>query len=301
MHRHALAARDVADDLLAADRVAALRPEHHHIVGAAHLDAIGFRARAQHALAPPTPPGVPAPVPSADPAGRSCRAPGAATACRSRSARADRPASAGANSASTLLTASPSSSFVPLRPKRRASLSNTRLPSSTARSFSSTWIRCLILLRAREVTAKFSQSRLGLCVGVADDLDDVAVLEARAQRHHAAVDARADALVADVGVNGVGEVDRGRAFRQHLDRAARRERVDLFGVEIDLQVRQELLRVAHFLLPLEQLAQPLEVLLVALRRRRGLPCTSSARRCLLPRAGASLRCESALRTETRDR
>ena len=159
---------------------------------------------------------------------------------------------------------SPSSSFVPFRPKRRASFSNTRLPSSTARSFSSTWIRCLILLRAREVTAKFSQSRLGLCVGVAHDLDDVAVLEAGAQRHHAPVDARADALVADVGVNRVGEVDRRRALRQHLHRAARRERIDLFGIEIDLQVRQELLRIAHFLLPLEQLPQPLEVLLVAL-------------------------------------
>ena len=33
VHRHALAARDVADDLLAANRVAALRAEHHHIVG----------------------------------------------------------------------------------------------------------------------------------------------------------------------------------------------------------------------------------------------------------------------------
>ena len=99
--------------------------------------------------------------------------------------------------------------------------------------------------------------------GVADDLDDVAVLEARAQRHHAPVDARADALVADVGVNRVGEVDRGRPLGQHLHRAARREGVDLFGIEIDLQVREELLRIAHFLLPLEQLPQPLEVLLVA--------------------------------------
>ena len=43
VHRHALAARDVADDLLAADWIAALGPEDHHIVGAAHLDAIGLR------------------------------------------------------------------------------------------------------------------------------------------------------------------------------------------------------------------------------------------------------------------
>ncbi len=189
----------------------------------------------------------------------------AATPCRSRSARADPPASARANSASTFATVSPSSSFVPFRPKRRASLSNTRRPSSTARSFSSAWIRCLILLRAREVATKFSQSRLGLCAALRDDLDDVAVLEAGAQRHHAAVDARADALVADVGVNRVREIDRRRAPRQHLDRAARREGVDLFGIEIDLEVGEELLRVADFLLPLEQLPQPLEVLLVAPR------------------------------------
>ncbi len=31
------------------------------------------------------------------------------------------------------------------------------------RSFSSEWMKCLILFRAREVTTKFSQSRLGLC------------------------------------------------------------------------------------------------------------------------------------------
>ena len=41
-----------------------------------------------------------------------------------------------------------------------------------------------------------------------DDLDDVAVLEPGPERHHLAVDARAHALPADVGVNRVGEIDR---------------------------------------------------------------------------------------------
>ena len=50
VHRHTLAAGDVADDLLAANRVAALRAEHHHVVGAAHLDLVAGAARAQHAL-----------------------------------------------------------------------------------------------------------------------------------------------------------------------------------------------------------------------------------------------------------
>ena len=48
--------------------------------------------------------------------------------------------------------------------------------------------------------------------GRGDDLDDVALLQRVAQRHELAVDLGADAVVADVGVDGVGEVDRGRAL-----------------------------------------------------------------------------------------
>ena len=95
-------------------------------------------------------------------------------------------------------------------------------------------------------------------------LDDVAVAQARAERHHLAVDARADALVPDVGVDRVGEVDRRRVARQRLHLAGRREDVDLLGIELDLQVLQELLRIADLLLELEQLPQPEEVLLVAI-------------------------------------
>ena len=67
----------------------------------------------------------------------------------------------------------------------------------------------------------------------------------------------------DVGVDRVGEVDRRRVARQRLHFAFRREDVDLFCVELDLQVLQELLRIADLLLPLEQLPQPEEMLLVA--------------------------------------
>ena len=124
-------------------------------------------------------------------------------------------------------------------------------------------MKCLILFRARDVATKFSQSRLGLCPAGRDDLDDVAVAEPRPQRHHLAVHPRADTLVADVGVNRVGEVDRRRVARQRLHFTLRREDVDLFRIQLDLQVLQELLRVADLLLPLEQLTQPQEVLLVA--------------------------------------
>ena len=103
-----------------------------------------------------------------------------------------------------------------------------------------------------------------LVAGRGHDLDDVAVSQVRAQRNHLAVDARADALVTDVGVHGVREVDWRRAPRERLDQPLRRERVHLFGVQLDFQVLNEFLRIADLLLVLEQLPHPLEVPLVAL-------------------------------------
>ncbi len=128
-----------------------------------------------------------------------------------------------------------------------------------------------------------------LVPGLREDLDDVAVGEPRAERHHAAVDARADALVADVGVDGVGEVHRRRAARQRLHFALRREDVDLFRIELDPQVLHELLRVAHFLLRLEELPQPVEVLLVALGADAAFLVLPVRRDALLGDRGASPR------------
>ena len=122
---------------------------------------------------------------------------------------------------------------------------------------------CLILLRAREVADEREPVAARLVPRLRDDLDDVAVLEPGAQRHHAAVDARADALIADVGVHRVREIHGGRAARQRADLALRREDVDLLRIEVDLQVLQEFLRIAHLLLHFEQLTHPLEVAFVA--------------------------------------
>ena len=69
------------------------------------------------------------------------------------------------NSSATRPTASGTSTDFALRLNRRSSLSKSFRPSSTARSFSSAWMKCLILLRAREVTTKLSQSRLGVWPG----------------------------------------------------------------------------------------------------------------------------------------
>src|SRR5439155_23959408 len=49
----------------------------------------------------------------------------------------------------------------------------------------------------------------GKVVGLGHDLDDVAVAQRVAQRDDAPVDLGADAGGPDVGVNGVGEIDRG--------------------------------------------------------------------------------------------
>ena len=138
-----------------------------------------------------------------------------------------------------------------------------------------------------------------LVAGGGEDLDDVAVLELVAQRHHLAVHPGPDALVADLGVDGVGEVDGRRAAGQHLDLALRREAVHLLRVEVELQRLQELARVLDLLLPLEQLPQPGEGVVVLVDARCGPPCTSSARRCPPRRCGASRGCGSAPRTAAR--
>ena len=66
--------------------------------------------------------------------------------------------------------------------------------------------------------------------------------------------ARADATVADLGVDRVREVDRRRARRQRDDLALRREDEDLVLFEVDLQALHELGRVGRLLLPVDDAA-----------------------------------------------
>ena len=67
-------------------------------------------------------------------------------------------------SSATFTMASLSSSVFMFSPKRRASFSKMRRPSSMLRAFSSACTKCRILFRARAVTTKLSQSRLGVWV-----------------------------------------------------------------------------------------------------------------------------------------
>ena len=100
------------------------------------------------------------------------------------------------------------------------------------------------------------------------DLNDVAIRERVAQRHHFAVHLRARALVAYFGVHGIGEVDRRGATRQHHHAAFWRECVDLFGIQVDAQGRKEFARLLHLLHPLDQMAHPDDALIVRGSRRR---------------------------------
>ena len=76
---------------------------------------------------------------------------------------------------------------------------------------------------------------------VADDLDFVARAQLGHQRHDGAVDLGADAGVADVGVQRIGEVDRRRAARQRDQPAARGEAEHLVLEQLELGVFEEIL------------------------------------------------------------
>ena len=104
--------------------------------------------------------------------------------------------------------------------------------------------------------------RVGLGVGGGDDFHAVAVFELGAQRHQFVVDLDGDAAVADIGVHGVGKIHRGGAARQRHDLALGGEDVDLVGEQVDLEVLQELDRVAALRLDLQQALQPLVGLLL---------------------------------------
>ncbi len=91
-------------------------------------------------------------------------------------------------------------------------------------------------------------------------LDDVAVAQLVLERHDRAVHARARAVVADLGVDRVGEVDGRGPARKHAHVPLRREHVHLVGEEIDLDRFEELGRVLHVLLELHELPEPAELL-----------------------------------------
>src|SRR5262245_18028186 len=257
--RYAFAARDVADDLLAANRVAAAGAKHHEIVHAAHLDL--FLSRAEDALDGGGQRSL----------GRLLLETIRRDELREHLLRRQLPVSDQRKKLVDFLCAELGEQL------RHSGIIDERLDTQVvaarlllehlASKLDGThaflaWNEVLDLVarvggedEVQPVAARFVPCRRY-------DLDDVAVLETGAERHHLAVDARADALVSDVGMNGVREVDRRGTTGKGLDEPFRRETVDLLRIQIDLEVLDELQRVAHLLLVLEQLPHPLEVALV---------------------------------------
>ena len=73
--------------------------------------------------------------------------------------------------------------------------------------------------------------------GLGVDFDDVAVAELGAEGDDAAVDLGADGGVADLGMDGVGEIDGAGVLGQDDDFAFGGEGVDLLGVQVDFEGR----------------------------------------------------------------
>src|SRR5450631_892109 len=88
-----------------------------------------------------------------------------------------------------------------------------------------------------------------------DDLHRLAVAQRGAQRNQAPVDLGGDAAVADIGMDRIGEIDRGGSGRQTQDLALRREYVHLVREQIDLDVFEKFLRATAFV-NLHQAGEP---------------------------------------------
>ena len=93
-----------------------------------------------------------------------------------------------------------------------------------------------------------------------EHLDGVPRAQHRVEGRQAAVQAGADAAMADLGVDRVREVDRRRPGRERHHLALRGEDEDLVLLEVDLQGLHELGRVVGVLLPVDHPLQPGQVL-----------------------------------------
>ena len=90
----------------------------------------------------------------------------------------------------------------------------------------------------------------------AEHLHLVAVLDDGRQRHDAAVDLGAHRLVAQIGVDGIGEVDRRRALGQLDQLALRREGEDAILVHRHARVFEQLFGAARGLQDLDEVGDP---------------------------------------------
>ena len=262
VHRHAATAGDEADDVVAGHRRAAPRQADEDVVETLDVDADGAIAggaadRAGWARRPRTarhrcpartrgPPSARSTVPRRG-ARRSPPAP-------SRGRRTSWPRS---RWRATLLSQMRCNG----RPSRRNSLVSSSRPASIMSTRRSRLNHCRILLRARGDATNCNQSRDGAADSQlgGEDLARVAAVQRGTERHEPSVDLGADAVVPDLGVHRVGEVDAGRADRQRDDPPLRREHEDLVLFEVGLQVLHERRRVGDVGLPVDDAVQPVDV------------------------------------------
>ena len=98
---------------------------------------------------------------------------------------------------------------------------------------------------------------VGFGVFGGDDFHRIAGFELGTQRHHGVVDAGGDGFVADVGMDGIGEVYGCGTFGQGEDFAFRGKDVDFVGEQVDFDVFQKFDGVRTTGLQVEDVFQPL--------------------------------------------
>ena len=98
--------------------------------------------------------------------------------------------------------------------------------------------------------------RIRFGIRSSDDFDHIAVFKRRGQRLVLAVNAAADGLIADIGVDLIGEVDRTRTLREAYDLTSRRKDIDAIREEVDFDVLKEFAAVGTSTLDFHQALQP---------------------------------------------
>ncbi len=106
------------------------------------------------------------------------------------------------------------------------------------------------------VTTRFSQAAGGVWFFAVSISTSSPLRNCVSMRHVAPVDDGADGRVADVGVHGIGEIDRRRPARQRDQATLGREAEDLILEQLELGVLEELFRVVAFEQRFDQAAQP---------------------------------------------
>ena len=137
-------------------------------------------------------------------------------------------------------------------------------PAKQALAERNRFLRFLVFEKAANVCAGLARDhevqphRVRGCPVGSNDFHVVAVAQHCSRRHELAIHAGVDAVITDVGVNRIGEIDHGSALRQLLDLAIRGENVNLVREQVAFEIFEELPRVARFLLNIEEVFQPLQ-------------------------------------------